>query len=106
MPVIAALVEAIEHVNATAGRKISGGSPRAFADEAELLMHWDEAGFVNVTAERIAVGRTYPTFDDLWRPLLVGSTKHLDVGIAGARPTRIGAPEPIGPFRFLAGRNY
>lgn len=44
MPVIAALVEAIEHVNATAGRKISGGSPRAFADEAELLMHWDEAG--------------------------------------------------------------
>lgn len=74
MPIIAALVEAIEHVNATAGRKISSGSPKAFADEAELLLHWSKAGFVDVTAKRTAVSRMYQTFADLWQPLLAGST--------------------------------
>ena len=74
MPVIAALVEAIGRVNPMAGRRVSTASPAAFVDEAEILRHWRQAGFVNCTAERIAVSRTFTTFDHLWSPLLAGST--------------------------------
>jgi hypothetical protein len=45
-----------------------------FVDEAELLLHWERAGFDDLEAGRITVRREFPTFEHLWLPLLAGST--------------------------------
>lgn len=74
MPVIDALVEAITAINPPAGRWVSRTSPRAFADEAELHTHWTQAGFGDVATGRIQTTRIFDSFDDLWLPLLTGST--------------------------------
>lgn len=74
MPVIDALMAAIDTVQPSAARAIAAGSPRVFADEAELFACWRGAGLVDVQTGRIEVTRTFAVFDDLWRPLLAGST--------------------------------
>lgn len=74
MPVIAALIEAIATVNPVAGRRISTGSPAVFADEEELLLHWDQAGFGDINAGHVTVRREFASFEHLWSPLEAGST--------------------------------
>jgi ubiquinone/menaquinone biosynthesis C-methylase UbiE len=74
MPVINALVEAISAINPAAGGQLSGNSRPIFAGQSELLEYWAEAGFESASAGRIAVSRTFTRFDDLWAPLLAGST--------------------------------
>lgn len=74
MPVIDALMTAIEAVQPSAVQSIVANSPRAFVDEDELYACWSNAGLVEVQTGRITVTRTFEEFDDLWRPLLAGST--------------------------------
>ena len=74
MPVIDALVAAIDSVRPSAARSITANSPRAFADEDELQSCWKDAGLVDVETDRIVVERVFETFEHLWRPLLAGAT--------------------------------
>ena len=74
MPVIAALVEAIAAIDPEAGATLATGSPRQIADEAELSQSWIDAGFKEVTADRIKIASHFREFNELWRPLLAGST--------------------------------
>jgi ubiquinone/menaquinone biosynthesis C-methylase UbiE len=74
MPVIATLVHSIETVSPEAARAIAANSHPVFHDEAELRATWQQAGLVDVRTARLVVERVYPAFDDLWRPLLAGST--------------------------------
>ena len=73
MPVIKTLVEAIGAVAPEAGARLAA-APRGFADERELRQHWRDAGFGGVTAGRIDVVQEFDNLDELWRPLLKGST--------------------------------
>ena len=68
-------------------------------DEAELLLHWTKAGFVKVKAGRIAVTRVYQRFDDLWLPLLVGSTPST-LKLASLAPSEREAVRSILEVRF------
>lgn len=74
MPVIDALMTAIEAVQPLAVQAIAANSPKAFVDEDELFACWRNAALVDVQTGRITVTRTFKAFDDLWRPLLAGST--------------------------------
>jgi ubiquinone/menaquinone biosynthesis C-methylase UbiE len=74
MPIIAALVEAIATVDPVAGANLATNSPRLIADELELSQNWIEAGFKEVSADRISIVCHFRDFNDLWRPLLAGST--------------------------------
>lgn len=74
MPVINALMTAIETVRPSAVQSIAANSPQAFVDEGELFACWHNAGLVEVRTGRITVTRTFEVFEDLWRPLLAGST--------------------------------
>lgn len=74
MPVIDALVEAIAFIDPTVGARVSSSTPAAFKNVAELSECWHQAGLVEVKAGRVAVSRTFASFDDLWLPLLAGST--------------------------------
>jgi ubiquinone/menaquinone biosynthesis C-methylase UbiE len=74
MPVIDALMASIGTVQPSAIQAIAANSPRAFVDEDELSACWRDAGLAQVQAARITVTRSFDAFEDLWRPLLVGST--------------------------------
>ena len=74
MPVIDALMTEIEAVRPSAVQSIAATSPKPFIDEGELLACWRNAGLVEVRTGRIIVTRTFDVFEDLWRPLLAGST--------------------------------
>jgi ubiquinone/menaquinone biosynthesis C-methylase UbiE len=74
MPVIDALMTEIEAVRPSAVQSIAATSPKPFIDEGELFACWRNAGLVEVRTGRIIVTRTFAVFEDLWRPLLAGST--------------------------------
>jgi ubiquinone/menaquinone biosynthesis C-methylase UbiE len=74
MPVIDALMTAIEAVRPSAVQSIAANSPKVFVDEEELFECWRNAGLVEVRTGRITVTRTFGLFEDLWRPLRAGST--------------------------------
>lgn len=74
MPVIDGLMRAIEVVRPSAVQAIASNSPKVFVDEEELFACWRNAGLVEVRTGRIRVTRTFEVFEDLWRPLLAGST--------------------------------
>ena len=74
MPVIDALMIAIEVVRPSAVQSIAASSPTVFVNEEELFACWRNAGLVEVRTGRITVTRTFDVFEDLWRPLLAGST--------------------------------
>lgn len=74
MPVIDALMQSIEAVLPSAIQSIAANSPKVFSDEEELAGCWRSAGLVDVRTGRITVTRTFDEFEDLWRPLLAGST--------------------------------
>jgi ubiquinone/menaquinone biosynthesis C-methylase UbiE len=74
MPVIDALVAAINATSPDLGAPLSGSSPHVISNEAELAALWTEAGFHEVTAGRVPVTRRFENFAALWQPLLAGST--------------------------------
>jgi SAM-dependent methyltransferase len=74
MPVIAALVEAITEVDPVAGARLDRRASPVFHDEAELVDCWTRGGLGDVTATRIVVERRFAGFDEVWAPLLAGST--------------------------------
>ena len=74
MPVIASLMAAIKTVDPASIDQIAANSPRVFEDEDELRDYWRRAGFEDVRTGRVAVDRSFETFDRVWRPLLAGST--------------------------------
>lgn len=74
MPVIAALIEGIAAVDPLAGERLGRRGSPVIGDEAELANWWARVGLTGVTAGRITVRRTFASFDEVWRPLLAGST--------------------------------
>ena len=74
MPIITNLMLAIEVVRPEAAQAIALNSPKIFSDESELLSCWQDGGLVQIRTGRITVVQTFNTFDDLWLPLLAGST--------------------------------
>ncbi len=86
MPVIDALMQAITEVNPAAAQRIGRTSPPVFVDETELLYWWQHAGFTETRATRLKVTRIFPAFDDLWSPLLAGSTPST-LALAGLPPS-------------------
>jgi hypothetical protein len=74
MPVIAALVEGIALVDPETGSRLATRAPGLIADELELQRIWSAAGFSAVSGTRIRVTQEFASFDELWRPLLAGST--------------------------------
>lgn len=74
MPVIDALMRAIEAVHPAAIVSIAASSPRTFGDEAELVDCWRSGGLAAVRAGRITVTQRFDSFEALWRPLLGGTT--------------------------------
>lgn len=111
MPIIDALMTAIATVQPTAVQLIAANSPRAFLDERELRECWSGAGLVEVETGRIVVEREFDSFDDLWRPLLSGSTPSTltlaamsspeQLAVRSAMEARLGFPS-LGPFRLTA----
>ena len=73
MPVIAMLVDALATA-APETRELLASRSRPFQSLEELAAAWTLEGFSDVSAHRIAVTREFRSFDDLWRPLLTGST--------------------------------
>jgi hypothetical protein len=69
-----ALLDTLAAVDAGAYARMSGRLPRPYDDEAKLAVAWKSQGFGDISAGRIDVTRTYRDFDDLWEPLLTGST--------------------------------
>jgi hypothetical protein len=65
---------AIEAVDPASIERIGANSPRVFGDERELQDYWRQAGFEDIRTGKIAVDRSFETFDRVWRPLLAGST--------------------------------
>jgi SAM-dependent methyltransferase len=74
MPLIAGLLAAITAVDRAAGEAISSGFPHRLVDEMDMAREWKAAGLVDVAAGRISVTREFASFDDLWLPLLAGTT--------------------------------
>jgi ubiquinone/menaquinone biosynthesis C-methylase UbiE len=74
MPVIAAVVDAIDAVDAESGAGARRNWMPAFKDEAELSQCWTAAGLEEVSASHIAVTRDFANFDAVWQPLMGGST--------------------------------
>jgi len=74
MPVIAALVDALASIDRDMGERLATRSPDLVGSEAELAGAWRDAGFREVSADRIRVARRYTDFEELWKSLLGGST--------------------------------
>jgi SAM-dependent methyltransferase len=74
MPIIAANMAGISRVAPEVGHAILTGFPHLFGSEDELVEAWMASGFTDVVAARITVTRNFATWDDIWRPLLEGTT--------------------------------
>jgi SAM-dependent methyltransferase len=74
MPLSTAIRDALQAVAPDMGENLGKRQSGAFASEAELQEHWEGAGFAEVATTRLVVTLSYASFDDLWQPLLSGST--------------------------------
>jgi len=74
MLMLIAIREALKLVAPEVYEGLAGPQASAFASEAELLQHWEAAGLMDVETARLVTTLSYASFDDLWRPLLSGST--------------------------------
>lgn len=74
MPVIAGLMAAIDEVDPAAGEAIALGFPHRFVDEVDMVDEWAAAGLTDVVPGRITVTQRFASFEDLWQPLLAGTT--------------------------------
>jgi SAM-dependent methyltransferase len=88
MPVIDTLMTAITAVDEEAGMRVHRTSPPVFVDEAELDHWWQIAGFRSVVASRVGVTRRFGSFEELWQPLLAGSTPSTLTLASMAEPDR------------------
>lgn len=95
MPVIDALMVSIEAVQPSAVQAIAANSPKAFVDEDELLECWRAAGLAEVQTGRITVTQTFDEFEDLWRPLLAGSTPSTLTLAAMPQPEQLAVREAM-----------
>ena len=73
MPVIATLLDALTAAAPETGKLLASRSP-PYQSEGDIAAAWSLEGFSDVSADRITVTREFLSFDDLWRPLLTGST--------------------------------
>jgi SAM-dependent methyltransferase len=74
MPISVAIREVLNVVVPDVCEGLGKRQASAFASEAELRQHWQAAGLREVETARLVTTRTYASFDDLWQPLLSGST--------------------------------
>jgi ubiquinone/menaquinone biosynthesis C-methylase UbiE len=74
MPLSTAIREALQAVAPYMGENLGKRQSGAFASEAELQEHWEGAGLAEVETTRLVVTQSYTGFEDLWLPLLSGST--------------------------------
>jgi ubiquinone/menaquinone biosynthesis C-methylase UbiE len=74
MPMSVAIREVLHVVVPDVGESLGKRQATAFASEAELRQHWEGAGFADVGTARLVTTLCYASFDDLWQPLLSGST--------------------------------
>jgi ubiquinone/menaquinone biosynthesis C-methylase UbiE len=74
MPMSVAIREVLNVVVPDVCEGLGKRQASAFASEAELRQHWQAAGLREVETARLVTTRTYASFDDLWQPLLSGST--------------------------------
>jgi hypothetical protein len=73
MPVIHTLVEAIQQAEPDVGAQLAARR-MGVEDEADLLRYWELAGLQNVVTSRVEVVQRFHDFEELWRPLMAGST--------------------------------
>lgn len=99
MPVIDALVAAINATAPDLGAALSGSSPHVIANEAQLAALWTDAGFHDVVADRLPVIRDFENFDALWQPLLTGSTPSTLI-LASMQPAQQGSVRSRMQARF------
>lgn len=71
MPVVAALTECTARVSPSSGDAYKT-APMATLDQ--LSGAWSRAGFSSIKTARLSVTRRFESFDELWNPLLAGST--------------------------------
>ncbi|HEV7718627.1 MAG TPA: class I SAM-dependent methyltransferase [Arsenicitalea sp.] len=112
MPVIDALVAAINATAPGLGAPLSGSSPHVITNEAELAALWTGAGFRDVVADRLPVTREFENFDALWQPLLTGSTpstltlaampRAQQVSVRARMQARFGIENPDAEFSLTA----
>jgi ubiquinone/menaquinone biosynthesis C-methylase UbiE len=74
MPMSLAIREVLSAVAPDVYERLSKRQATAFTSEAELRQHWEAAGLADVETARLATTLAYASFDDLWQPLLSGST--------------------------------
>lgn len=73
MPVIHSLVEAIKQTEPDVGAQLAARRV-GVEGEADLLHYWQLAGLHEVVAARVKVVQRFGDFEELWRPLMAGST--------------------------------
>jgi ubiquinone/menaquinone biosynthesis C-methylase UbiE len=74
LPMLIAIREALKLAAPEVYGGLGGHQASAFASEAELRQHWEAAGLADVRTARLVATLSYASFDDLWQPLLSGST--------------------------------
>jgi ubiquinone/menaquinone biosynthesis C-methylase UbiE len=74
MPMSLAIREVLSVVVPDVCERLGRRQSTAFTSEAELRQHWEAAGFADVETTRLVTTLSYASFDDLWQPLLSGST--------------------------------
>jgi ubiquinone/menaquinone biosynthesis C-methylase UbiE len=85
MPMLVAIREVLSVVVPDVYERLSKRQATAFASEAELRQHWEAAGLADVETARLATTLPYASFDDLWQPLIGGSTP-VTAAVAGLPP--------------------
>jgi len=85
MPMSAAIREVLNVVVPDVCKSLGKRQAAAFGSEAELRQHWEAAGLADVETARLVTRLSYVSFDDLWRPLLSGSTP-VSAAVAALQP--------------------
>jgi ubiquinone/menaquinone biosynthesis C-methylase UbiE len=85
MPMSVAIREVLNVVVPDVCKSLGKRRAAAFGSEAELRQHWEAAGLADVATARLVAGLSYASFDDLWQPLLSGSTP-VSAAVAALRP--------------------
>jgi ubiquinone/menaquinone biosynthesis C-methylase UbiE len=74
MPMSVAIREVLQVVVPDVRDRLGRREATAFASETELRQHWEAADLADVATTRLFTTVSYASFDDLWQPLLSGST--------------------------------
>jgi hypothetical protein len=74
MPISVTIREVLNIVVPDVCESLGKRQATVFTSEAELHQHWEAAGLTDVETARLVTTLSYASFDDLWQPLLSGST--------------------------------